>query len=86
MAKRVAAGQRRLHGRTCDSTDLKLRSIDVSAWLCRIPALAEVLKLVAKRAEAGQRGGAYLETKEPAFHDARGLPLEVHLSMRQRSS
>jgi glycerophosphoryl diester phosphodiesterase len=35
-----------------------------------------VLQLVSKRAAAGLRGGAYVETKEPAFHDAVGLPLE----------
>lgn len=43
----------------------------------RIPTLAEVLQLVGERAAAGERGGAYLETKEPSFHDAKGLPLEA---------
>jgi len=41
-----------------------------------VPTIAEVLRLVRRRIWAGSAVGAYVETKEPAFHVAKGLGLE----------
>jgi len=42
----------------------------------RVPTIAEVLRLVRRRIWAGSPVGVYVETKEPAFHVAKGLGLE----------
>jgi len=42
----------------------------------RVPTLDQVLRLVRKRIDGGAPGGAYIETKEPEYHNFRGLPLE----------
>ena len=43
---------------------------------CRVPSLAEVLRMVRRRIWDGSAVGVYIETKEPAFHAERGLNLE----------
>lgn len=54
-----------------------MRSLSFCGYWRRLPTLSQVLRTVKRRIDGGAAGGAYLETKEPGFHDAKGLPLEA---------